>query len=223
MTLPCAPSLCLSPLQKFVDSLSPSALWETLQETLAEPLELTAEGDRNRTPGGMFIKKAKQRQQAENLRCAGSGGGWGSGLGWVALLNGRPEPQPLRPFLALPCRNPAPRPPAHPTSNRRKAEEAGPTPVELRGYQQRLVEADKAGTNLIFVAPTNSGKTAVAVAHAVHVLEGNPEARVLFLAPTVALATQQAGKAAGCWVCRMLCTALLCCGCRQIQLLWQCR
>jgi len=66
--------------------------------------------------------------------------------------------------------------------------------VQLRGYQRRLVAAARSGGNFIFVAPTNSGKTAVALEHAAHVLGKDSSARVVFVAPTVALATQQAGE-----------------------------
>lgn len=44
------------------------------------------------------------------------------------------------------------------------------------------------------MAPTGSGKTDVAVAYAVHVLQRDHSARVVFLAPTVALVEQQAGE-----------------------------
>lgn len=88
---------------------------------------------------------------------------------------------------------------------RRKAAMAQPPLKSLRGYQQRLLEAAKQGGNWIIVAPTGSGKTDVAVAYAVHVLQRDHSARVLFLAPTVALAEQQAGKLASlrgaCVVC----------------------
>lgn len=100
--------------------------------------------------------------------------------------------------IALPAR---PRPPAAhlplcPPA-RRKVEAEGPAPAQLRAYQQRLVEAARGGGNLILVAPTNSGKTAVAKEHAAYVLGGDPQARVVFIAPTVALATQQAGERQG--------------------------
>lgn len=65
--------------------------------------------------------------------------------------------------------------------------------LQLRDYQRRVAEAARADGNLILVAPTGAGKTAVAVAHAAYVLERNPAARVLFLAPTMALAQQQTG------------------------------
>lgn len=77
---------------------------------------------------------------------------------------------------------------------RRKAGAAPPPPKSLRTYQQRLLEAAKQGGNWIIVAPTGSGKTDVAVAYAVHVLQRDHSARVVFLAPTVALAEQQAGE-----------------------------
>jgi hypothetical protein len=64
---------------------------------------------------------------------------------------------------------------------------------ELRSYQRQIVEEARTGANLIVVAPTGSGKTAIAIAHCAHVLEGDPQRRIVFLAPTVALAQQQAG------------------------------
>ena len=83
---------------------------------------------------------------------------------------------------------------------RAKAEAAGPTSEQLRGYQQRVADAAKQGGNIIFVAPTGSGKTAVAVAHSVHVLQQEPAARIVFLAPTVPLAQQQTGGWVDGWV-----------------------
>ncbi|KAI7838087.1 hypothetical protein COHA_008096 [Chlorella ohadii] len=80
---------------------------------------------------------------------------------------------------------------------RQKATAQGSGPVQLRGYQRRLVAAARSGGNFIFVAPTNSGKTAVALEHAAHVLGKDSSARVVFVAPTVALATQQAAAFCG--------------------------
>lgn len=91
-------------------------------------------------------------------------------------------------FTRLPCCSR----PARPA--RSKAEAEGPAPAQLRVYQQRLVQAARGGANLIFVAPTNSGKTAVAKEHSAAVLGSNPQARGVFITPTVALATQQAGE-----------------------------
>ena len=73
------------------------------------------------------------------------------------------------------------------------AKEVGRTNSTLHGYQQQLVECVSNGQNHIIVAPTGSGKTRVAVELAGHLFERKPTARILFLAPTVALAEQQTG------------------------------
>lgn len=76
---------------------------------------------------------------------------------------------------------------------RRRAGTAPPPPEVLRRYQQRPVAAIAEGHNVIHVAPTGSGKTAVAVAATLHMLQQDHRARIVFLAPSVALAEQQAG------------------------------
>ena len=43
------------------------------------------------------------------------------------------------------------------------------------------------------VMPTGSGKTEVALQHTLHLLKADPGARVVFLVPNNALASQQAG------------------------------
>lgn len=98
-------------------------------------------------------------------------------------------PRPPNLVESPPCLLPCP--------PRQKAAAQGCGPVQPRGYQARFIAVARGGGNFIFVAPTNSGKTLVAQEHAAHVLSRDPAARVVFVAPTVALATQQAGEAAG--------------------------
>lgn len=120
----------------------------------------------------------------------GEAGGWGWAV-WQPFGAGAAAPDVPSHFTHPPS-------PAFPPSRRRRKGEAeGATPVRLRGYQQRMVEEARGGGNWIFVAPTNSGKTAVAKEHAAHVLGQGPQARVVFVTPTVALATQQAGERGG--------------------------
>ena len=45
----------------------------------------------------------------------------------------------------------------------------------------------------MMVMPTGSGKTEVALQHTLHLLKADPGARVVFLVPNNALASQQAG------------------------------
>lgn len=94
-----------------------------------------------------------------------------------------------------------------PHPRRRKAGTAPPPPEALRRYQQQPVEALMAGRNVIHVAPTGSGKTAVAVAATLCMLQQDHSARIVFLAPSVALAEQQAGACM--WGCVCGCTKLI--------------
>ncbi|KAI7843234.1 hypothetical protein COHA_003068 [Chlorella ohadii] len=129
--------------QKLAAQLPRAALWQVYQETISQPTELTAQGDRARTLGGQFVKAVGRRASEESVR--------------------------------------------------RKAGTAPPPPEALRRYQQQPVEALMAGRNVIHVAPTGSGKTAVAVAATLCMLQQDHSARIVFLAPSVALAEQQAG------------------------------
>ena len=78
---------------------------------------------------------------------------------------------------------------------RREATAAsGLSEAQLRSYQQQVIQVARSGANLIVVAPTGSGKTAIVIRHAAVVLGKDPKQRIVFLAPTVALAQQQAGR-----------------------------
>ena len=68
--------------------------------------------------------------------------------------------------------------------------------VVMRGYQERVAAAARQGGNLIVVAPTGAGKTLPMVVHTAYVLQRDATARCIFLAPTQALALQQAGVGA---------------------------
>ena len=59
--------------QHLASELSRSALWEVYQETVNAPAGLTAEGDRQRTLGGQFIKLAKKRIAEDKIRWVGVG------------------------------------------------------------------------------------------------------------------------------------------------------
>lgn len=73
-------------------------------------------------------------------------------------------------------------------------EEVGRTNSALHGYQQQLLNCVSNGQNYVVVAPTGSGKTRIAVETAGAVLQHKADAKVLFLAPTVALTEQQTGQ-----------------------------
>ncbi|DBA88746.1 TPA: hypothetical protein ACH3X1_004165 [Trebouxia sp. C0004] len=75
----------------------------------------------------------------------------------------------------------------------RDAAPAEEATTQLRSYQQRALDHIKGGGNYILVAPTGSGKTRIAVELAGLLLQKTPEAKIVFLATTVALAQQQAG------------------------------
>ncbi len=76
---------------------------------------------------------------------------------------------------------------------RSKLAAVGPAPSTLRGYQQRAVDLAATGCNMILVGSTGAGKTAVAVARAEALILADPAARIVMLAPTVTLVTQQTG------------------------------
>ena len=73
-------------------------------------------------------------------------------------------------------------------------EEVGRTNSTLHGYQQQLLNCISKGQNYIVVAPTGSGKTRIAVEIAGALLLRKADAKILFLAPTVALTEQQTGQ-----------------------------
>ncbi|XP_060069514.1 ATP-dependent RNA helicase DHX58-like [Ylistrum balloti] len=62
--------------------------------------------------------------------------------------------------------------------------------LSLRNYQKELAQPGLDGHNSIVVAPTNSGKTHVAIRVMEHHLKSRP-GKIIFLVPTAALATQQ--------------------------------
>uniref|UniRef100_A0A914ZSV2 RNA helicase n=2 Tax=Parascaris univalens TaxID=6257 RepID=A0A914ZSV2_PARUN len=70
-----------------------------------------------------------------------------------------------------------------------------PEPIELRPYQEELVEAACRGVNTIICAPTGSGKTIVATyiirSHLQEKKDAGETARVAMLVPTVPLVEQQ--------------------------------
>lgn len=68
---------------------------------------------------------------------------------------------------------------------------------QLRSYQQQVVQMAQTNAHLIVVMPTGAGKTLIAIEHSAWVLKADPQQRVVFLAPTVALAQQQAGGCLG--------------------------
>lgn len=65
-----------------------------------------------------------------------------------------------------------------------------PQTVEARLYQEVLVSRIAEKGNTLVVAPTALGKTIVAVMLSAHILEKQPEKKILFLAPTKPLAVQ---------------------------------
>jgi Fanconi anemia group M protein len=65
-----------------------------------------------------------------------------------------------------------------------------PESIEARLYQELLVARVAEKGNTLIVAPTALGKTVIAVMLAAHKLQENPEAKILFLAPTKPLAVQ---------------------------------
>jgi ERCC4-related helicase len=67
-----------------------------------------------------------------------------------------------------------------------------PQPV-LREFQQWMLAEARSMANCIMVAPTGAGKTRVAIEHARYILQSYQDARVVFLAPHMSLAVQQAG------------------------------
>lgn len=71
--------------------------------------------------------------------------------------------------------------------------EVGRANSNLRDYQQSLLDCMSTG-NYIIAAPTMSGKTRIAVEVAGRILQLKHEAKIVFLAPTVDLSDQQAGK-----------------------------
>ncbi len=62
--------------------------------------------------------------------------------------------------------------------------------VEDRKYQERLADSFFKKGNTLIAAPTAIGKTIIAALIIAHVLEKNPDGKVLFLAPTRPLALQ---------------------------------
>lgn len=67
-----------------------------------------------------------------------------------------------------------------------------PNTLELRSYQQSIVENILRNGNTLVVAPTAMGKTVIAVMLAAHILHENYSNKVLVLAPTRPLAVQHA-------------------------------
>lgn len=90
----------------------------------------------------------------------------------------------------------------------------------MRGYQERVAAAARQGGNLIVVAPTGAGKTLPIVVHTAHVLERDAAARCVFLAPTQALALQQAGAGVGCMRGHRAGRMLVGCGCNAPAVHW---
>lgn len=88
------------------------------------------------------------------------------------------------------------------TCRQATAEEISRVNGTLRGYQQELLDCVSKGLNCIIVAPTGSGKTRIPVEAAGALLQRKPSAKILFLAPTVALTEQQTGLYAHS-VCRL--------------------
>jgi Fanconi anemia group M protein len=62
--------------------------------------------------------------------------------------------------------------------------------IEKRAFQENLANRVLTAGNSLIVAPTALGKTVIAAIVAAHVLQKNPESKVLFLSPTKPLAMQ---------------------------------
>jgi hypothetical protein len=56
-------------LQNLASKLSRTALWQAYRQVVDGPADLTATGERTRTPGGQFIKLARKMISEEELRC----------------------------------------------------------------------------------------------------------------------------------------------------------
>lgn len=95
--------------QKLASQLNRATLWQVYQDTVSQPTELTAQGDRARTLGGQFVKAAGRRAVEEEVRwvllrrpklfsawCEPKlAGGWTMAAGWMdGWMVGCPWPQP---------------------------------------------------------------------------------------------------------------------------------